>query len=175
MSDQQENPDKKGTQQLGAVPGSQYETNDVSDDAQEALRQYNEKRTSQARAQEAPGDRSLGALVEGKVTLKFDVKGAATPVMVNLVDELMIGRRDPNGDSQPGLDLTVYGAYQMGVSRQHAAIRVIDGRLTLFDLGSRNGTYLNGHKVAPHQPTPLHSGDDMRIGKINMTLTIARK
>lgn len=171
MSDQKPGPeDEKGGQQTGSpASGSPFETNDVSDDAQEALRQYREQ---SARHAEQKPIASEGQRITGKATLRVNVKGAATPMMVVLVDELIIGRRDPSGEFLPGLDLTVYGAYQMGVSRQHAAIRVVNQRLALFDLGSRNGTYLNGHRIAAHQPTPLNSGDDVRVGKISMTISV---
>ncbi|MGB9890203.1 MAG: FHA domain-containing protein, partial [Anaerolineae bacterium] len=32
------------------------------------------------------------------------------------------------------------------------------------DLGSTNGTFHNGRRVAPHQPVPLQEGDVLRIG-----------
>jgi len=47
------------------------------------------------------------------------------------------------------------------VSRQHAKIHRIGDRLELEDLGSRNGTFLNGQLVT--QQTQLHDGDLIRI------------
>lgn len=42
------------------------------------------------------------------------------------------------------------------ISRVHAAIeQAVDGRWTVVDLGSRNGTMLNGRRVAARTPTPL--------------------
>lgn len=49
------------------------------------------------------------------------------------------------------------------VSDEHALIAEDDGAWTVRDLGSTNGTYLNGAKVT--QPTPLAAGDQVRIGK----------
>ncbi len=48
-----------------------------------------------------------------------------------------------------------------GVSRQHAQIRTKDGRSTLTDLGSTNGTKLNGQQV---QSRPLSDGDRITVG-----------
>ena len=48
------------------------------------------------------------------------------------------------------------------ISRRHAAIRVAAGVATVEDLGSRNGTFLNGHRVA--SPAALADGDEVRIG-----------
>ena len=47
-------------------------------------------------------------------------------------------------------------------SRQHAAIRVQGDQVTLFDLGSRNGTLVNGERISA--PTPLKLGDELGIG-----------
>src|SRR6186997_2435871 len=47
------------------------------------------------------------------------------------------------------------------VSRRHAQIRTKDGRSTLTDLGSTNGTKLNGQQV---QSRPLSDGDRITVG-----------
>jgi DNA-binding winged helix-turn-helix (wHTH) protein len=49
-----------------------------------------------------------------------------------------------------------------GVSRRHARIVVDGDRVTLEDLGSKNGTYLRGKRV--ERPTRLAHGDEIRIG-----------
>ena len=48
-----------------------------------------------------------------------------------------------------------------GVSRRHAQIRTKDGGSTLTDLGSTNGTNLNGKPV---QSRPLNDGDRITVG-----------
>ena len=48
-----------------------------------------------------------------------------------------------------------------GVSRRHAQIRTKDGASTLTDLGSTNGTSLNGKPV---QSRPLNDGDRITVG-----------
>jgi DNA-binding winged helix-turn-helix (wHTH) protein len=49
-----------------------------------------------------------------------------------------------------------------GVSRRHACIRVDGEQATLSDLGSKNGTFVNGKPVAA--PAPLQDGDEIRLG-----------
>lgn len=50
-------------------------------------------------------------------------------------------------------------------SRQHAALTCSDkGAMTLTDLGSRNGTFLNNQAVPAHKPTSMIGGDSFRIG-----------
>jgi pSer/pThr/pTyr-binding forkhead associated (FHA) protein len=48
------------------------------------------------------------------------------------------------------------------ISRHHCIIRLTDNEATLLDLGSSNGTYLNGQRV--RSQAALHSGDDLRVG-----------
>jgi len=48
------------------------------------------------------------------------------------------------------------------VSRQHAGIERDDGGYLLHDLGSKNGTFVNGEKVEG-EPHRLHDGDEIQI------------
>ncbi|HVT03267.1 MAG TPA: SpoIIE family protein phosphatase [Thermoanaerobaculia bacterium] len=48
------------------------------------------------------------------------------------------------------------------LSRKHAELLTIDGKWTLRDCGSANGTYLNGNRVSAD--SPLKSGDRIRLG-----------
>ncbi|HVS28186.1 MAG TPA: FHA domain-containing protein [Solirubrobacteraceae bacterium] len=47
-------------------------------------------------------------------------------------------------------------------SSRHARITVQGNAVVIEDLGSTNGTYLNGERL--HGPQPLHPGDRIRIG-----------
>jgi adenylate cyclase len=54
------------------------------------------------------------------------------------------------------------------VSRRHATIHAQgEFEFWLIDLGSRNGTYLNGRRIS--QPTRLRDGDRLHIGPFSMT------
>jgi sigma-B regulation protein RsbU (phosphoserine phosphatase) len=59
------------------------------------------------------------------------------------------------------------------LSRRHAEIIAKDGEWTLKDLGSANGTYLNGTRV--EQDLPLHSGDRIRIGDTELVFLAAEQ
>jgi uncharacterized RDD family membrane protein YckC/predicted nucleic acid-binding Zn ribbon protein len=54
------------------------------------------------------------------------------------------------------------------VSRAHALVAVTGGRVTVQDLGSSNGTLVNGQRV--HEETELGDGDQVRLGRVRMTL-----
>jgi pSer/pThr/pTyr-binding forkhead associated (FHA) protein len=66
--------------------------------------------------------------------------------------------------------LTLYGAVAKGVSRIHAAIYGSESALQIVDMDSRNGTYLNGRRLAPDVPHILRDGDHIRLGKLIISL-----
>jgi ABC transport system ATP-binding/permease protein len=55
------------------------------------------------------------------------------------------------------------------VSRRHAAVEVHDGGIRIRDLGSTNGTFVNGERI--RQPTPLQPGDRVDIGPFELAFT----
>jgi DNA-binding winged helix-turn-helix (wHTH) protein len=58
------------------------------------------------------------------------------------------------------------------VSRRHARIVVEAGAATIHDMGSRNGTYVNGTRI--EKPTPLASGDKIKIGSASLVFRAFR-
>lgn len=58
------------------------------------------------------------------------------------------------------------------VSRRHALIVSENGELTLQDLGSTNGTELNGEKLIPGEKRPLKQGDKVSFGGVELTLSL---
>jgi serine phosphatase RsbU (regulator of sigma subunit)/pSer/pThr/pTyr-binding forkhead associated (FHA) protein len=58
-------------------------------------------------------------------------------------------------------DVTLAGKQ---ISRQHAHLYAQEGKHLLEDLGSSNGTFLNGMRIAPRTPCPLTERDTFQIG-----------
>jgi predicted component of type VI protein secretion system len=58
------------------------------------------------------------------------------------------------------------------VSREHAMFEVTSDSLFVQDLGSRNGTELNGKKLNAHEPTRLKNGDLVKVGPLTFAVTI---
>ncbi|MFZ4816219.1 MAG: FHA domain-containing protein [Phototrophicaceae bacterium] len=83
---------------------------------------------------------------------------------------IMIGRRDATSRQTPDIDLEDHGGYQGGVSRKHARIMLFEQELVVQDNGSANGTFLNGVRLAPHQATRLHDGDELRLGRMSLRM-----
>ncbi len=88
-------------------------------------------------------------------------------------DEVIIGREDPISDVFPDMDLTDLGGMDKGVSRKHAVIHRSGPGYTVEDMGSTNGTYINKKKLQPHAPEMIKPGDELRFGKLALTLRAA--
>jgi hypothetical protein len=79
---------------------------------------------------------------------------------------IRLGRIDPLQDIYPEVDLTEALALEYGVSREHACIFRRGGMVVVEDLGSTNGTLLNGERLAPFLPHHLDDGDQLQLGKL---------
>jgi pSer/pThr/pTyr-binding forkhead associated (FHA) protein len=56
------------------------------------------------------------------------------------------------------------------VSSRHAELRREEGQILIVDLGSTNGTKLNGSPLRPQEPTPIYNGDRILVGKTILRL-----
>jgi len=88
-------------------------------------------------------------------------------------DEIVVGREDPISDMFPDVDLTNLGGMDKGVSRKHAVIHRAGAGYTVEDMGSTNGTFINKKKIQPHAPQAIKAGDELRFGKLALTLQAA--
>lgn len=87
-------------------------------------------------------------------------------VPLDLKSVIIVGRSSEEDERHPGLDLAPFDAYQHGVSRQHAAITQHEGSLYIEDLGSTNGTRINGFQLVARRKYRLRDGDEVEIGRI---------
>ena len=75
---------------------------------------------------------------------------------------MTIGRADPLRGEWPDIDL---GATSLSVSREHARLTEDEAdQWWLEDLGSTNGTRVDGRRLAPHQAVKLTPGMTVAIG-----------
>jgi hypothetical protein len=138
----------------------------------EAREQLLNLRGNETMAAERRGDQS-GSVSEFNTAIQnLPDNAAAAPARYVLMDvdylyPLKVGLNTVG--RMPDNDVVVPDAY---VSRRHCAIVVHTGdRCELHDIASKNGTYLNGHKI--NGPTRLNSGDQIRM--CNRTLTFLKK
>lgn len=101
---------------------------------------------------------------DAAITLR--IRDNAETITLQPAKRSVLGRSDAASSQQPDVDLTPYGALEKGVSRIHAAITRSEDTLTLVDLGSVNGTHLNGQRLIPDQPRVLRDGDEIRLGRL---------
>ena len=92
-------------------------------------------------------------------------------IRVYLDGDLLIGRRD-SMYSSPEVDFSLWGGYQLGISRRHAKISLSARKtLQLTDLGSANGTYISGKRLEPFVPYPLLDGDQVAFGRLSLEIS----
>src|SRR5579859_461327 len=82
--------------------------------------------------------------------------------------EIILGRTDLLASTPGHFDLTRYGAHDRGVSRTHALLRFTGDTITITDLNSSNGTFVNTQKLPPHKPYTLRDGDEIMLGSLSM-------
>jgi len=85
---------------------------------------------------------------------------------VLLVKPIRLGRSDPTRNIFPEVDLADDLAMESGVSREHAAIFGRGAAIMVEDLGSTNGSLLNGERLDPYMPEPLQHGDQLQLGQL---------
>jgi hypothetical protein len=86
--------------------------------------------------------------------------------------EFTLGRVAEGQPILPDVDLSPFEAYSQGVSRLHAALKIARNRVSILDLGSSNGTRVNGQKIVPHVDYPLNHGDIIALGKLKLQIII---
>jgi hypothetical protein len=87
-------------------------------------------------------------------------------------NEFTLGRVSDGQPIMPDIDLSPYHAYANGVSRLHAVVKRDGEEIVLMDLGSSNGTYLNGKRVTPNVEQNLRHGDVVMFGKLKIQILL---
>jgi hypothetical protein len=87
-------------------------------------------------------------------------------------NEFTLGRLSEGQPIMPDIDLTPYQAYASGVSRLHAVVKRDAERVMVMDLGSSNGTYINGRRINPHVEEALNHGDIIALGKLKIQVLL---
>lgn len=97
-----------------------------------------------------------------------DREGVAFELMVSAAElkhaeqGLVLGRHSEQCDL-----VVAHGS----LSRRHARLRLADGRLTIEDLGSTNGTIVDGMRLPVETPRPLRDGAQLLLGEIRFVVT----
>ncbi len=98
--------------------------------------------------------------------------GNAFPVFKG---ESLIGRYDSVTGQSPEIDLTNEDSAR-NISRRHARIVMKDGKpFVAEEIGTMNGTYLNGQKLPTGVLTPIADGDELTLCRLTLTFRLPSK
>ena len=126
---------------------------------------------SRARADLERLSGELGNLSQASVTPQFELIFGSQRVGLPEGDSvLLVGCADTGVN--PDIDLTPFGGTASGASRRHAQLSSTQGQWTITDLGSTNGTFVNGARITPHTPTRLQDQALLRFGGVDATLAV---
>lgn len=106
----------------------------------------------------------LAQVILKEAWLKVESGKRAGREMILSKREIIIGRAE-------ACDIGLFG--DNSIERNHAQIMQQNNRYYLADLGTPGGTYLNGLRIA--EPTPLRSGDTIRLGSYVLRFGERRK
>ena len=87
-------------------------------------------------------------------------------------NEFTLGRIGEGQPIMPDIDLSPYQAYASGVSRLHAVLKRDARRVMIMDLGSSNGTFVNGKRLNPNIDQPINNGDIIALGKLKIQVLL---
>ena len=91
-------------------------------------------------------------------------RGEAAGRVVEIDGELLLGRQGEGEGKIPG---------DVEISRAHARVYLDDdGRLTIEDVGSTNGTFVGGTRITA--PRALSPGDEIRVGRTTLEVEAPR-
>ena len=95
-----------------------------------------------------------------KVTLKV-IGGSGDGQQIKITREAFAIGRDESCQLRPKSD---------EIGRRHCELHVANGQVTIRDLGSRTGTFVNDEKI--DEPRLLESGDQLRVGPLRFEVEI---
>lgn len=116
----------------------------------------------------APVVRQTGSLDRLPYVIELRIVGTPDMLQLQVKDTMLFGRADAEAGIRPEIDLTPYHGFQNGVSRKHAQLVLKNECLYVRDLGSTNGTLLNGMLCQPETDYRVRHGDDISLGKLRM-------
>ena len=95
--------------------------------------------------------------------IRISFPNTADDEVLKLEGHLWVAGRDPN------CEIAIDSSH---VSRKHFELARTNEGFYITDLGSSNGTKINGQTIPPHEPTRVESGDEIVIKNIEMAFEI---
>jgi CRP-like cAMP-binding protein len=93
---------------------------------------------------------------------------------LNRDGETTVGRVDPVTGIKPDVDLANLDT-QRSVSRRHSKIVHENGEFRVVEeIGTMNGTFVNGMRIVTGQPVTIKDGDQTRFGLVDLTFRVSK-
>jgi CRP-like cAMP-binding protein len=111
-----------------------------------------------------------------KEALCYFIANASGNMFPVFKSDALIGRFDSVTGMRPEVDLTNEDQSR-NISRRHARVVIKDGKFYVAEeIGTMNGTFLNGTKLANGVLTPISDGDELMLCRLPLTFkTVARR
>ena len=104
--------------------------------------------------------------------LAYFISKASGNVFPVFKPDSLIGRYDSVTGQTPEVDLTHEDAAR-NISRRHARLVVKEGKpFVAEEIGTMNGTYLNGQRLATGVLTPIKDGDELTLCRLGLTFRL---
>jgi hypothetical protein len=140
----------------------------------------NKRRIGSSRASEAPVHSHAPASDEPR-TVRFDNPARAAKVVLNISGQRSSGEAiniqlpvsGPGWMAELGRQEADADLGSATVSRRHARLQLHEGRITVTDLDSTNGTRLNGVACLPGEVFFVQAEDSLQLGEVTLSLQLA--
>jgi CRP-like cAMP-binding protein len=104
--------------------------------------------------------------------LAYFISKASGNVFPVFKPDSLIGRYDSVTGQTPEVDLTHEDSAR-NISRRHARLVVKEGKpFVAEEIGTMNGTYLNGQRLATGVLTPIKDGDELTLCRLALTFRL---
>ena len=120
----------------------------------------------------APIQPNMTSTLRARIMVHIIDNGKLIPVTDKT--EFTVGRASDGQPITPDVDLGEFNAFDYGVSRLHIVVRLVGEKLSIMDLGSSNGTFINGVRIPVNMEQPISSGDIVSLGKFRIQILVNR-
>lgn len=109
------------------------------------------------------------------LALRFSIGPSKRAMEIPLTKAIYMGRLDPASTVLPEIDLTAEDSEGNCISRHHARIRRQEDTVLIEDLGSTNGTYINGQRLTSYVPETMKDYSLVQLGRLTIEVEILRE
>jgi hypothetical protein len=120
----------------------------------------------------APMQPNMTSTLRARIMVHIIDNGKLIPVTDKT--EFTVGRASEGQPITPDVDLGEFNAFDYGVSRLHIVVRLTGEKLTIMDLGSSNGTFINAVRVPVNSEQSVTSADIISLGKFRIQILVNR-